>query len=105
MTLSPGQKVQPNRSMRISPGGFSAFCSSILSALASFSSGNFVLGRWLADATNRAGDFLANRVNAVYFLDPRLELDPKKTDVKAFVAAAMTWAKGTDKRLRLYAPH
>src|ERR1700724_206363 len=31
MTLSPGQKVQPNRSMRISPGGFSAFCSSILS--------------------------------------------------------------------------
>src|ERR1700719_5381302 len=31
MTLSPGQKVQPNRSMRTSPGGFSAFCSSILS--------------------------------------------------------------------------
>src|SRR6201982_1847352 len=31
MTLSPGQKVQPKRSMRISPGGFSAFCSSILS--------------------------------------------------------------------------
>src|SRR6266404_7161930 len=31
MTLSPGQKVQPNRSMRISPGGFSAFCSSMLS--------------------------------------------------------------------------
>ncbi len=27
----PGQKVQPNRSMRISPGRFSAFCSSILS--------------------------------------------------------------------------
>jgi hypothetical protein len=71
-------------------------------ALASFSSGNFVLGRWLADATNRAGDFLANRVNAVYFLDPRLEIDPKKTDVKTFVAAAMTWAKGTDKRIRLY---
>src|SRR6266436_2694355 len=31
MTLSPGQKVQPNRSMRISLGGFNAFCSSILS--------------------------------------------------------------------------
>src|ERR1700741_265093 len=31
MTLSPGQKVQPNRLTRISPGGFSAFCSSILS--------------------------------------------------------------------------
>ena len=29
MTLSPGQKVQPKRSMRISPGGFSAFWSSI----------------------------------------------------------------------------
>src|SRR5437660_4664181 len=31
MTLSPGQKVQPKPSMRTSPGGFSAFCSSILS--------------------------------------------------------------------------
>src|SRR5271165_5691364 len=31
MTLSPGQKVQPKRSMRTSPGGFSAFWSSILS--------------------------------------------------------------------------
>src|ERR1700747_135345 len=31
MTLSPGQKVQPKRSMRTSPGGFSALCSSILS--------------------------------------------------------------------------
>src|ERR1700751_1367668 len=30
MTLSPGQNVQPKRSMRTSPGGFSAFCSSIL---------------------------------------------------------------------------
>src|SRR5215831_6688016 len=30
MTLSPGQNVHPKRSMRISPGGFSAFCSSIL---------------------------------------------------------------------------
>ena len=27
MTLSPGQNVQPKRSTRISPGGFSAFCS------------------------------------------------------------------------------
>ena len=72
-------------------------------ALASFSSGNFVLGRWLADATNRAGDFLANRVKAVYFLDPALELDPTKTDVKAFVDSAMKWAPaGTDKRIRLY---
>src|SRR5205807_8311810 len=31
MTLSPGQKVQPKRSMRISPGGFSAACNSIFS--------------------------------------------------------------------------
>ena len=31
MTLSPGQKVQPKRSTRISPGGFSAFCSSMFS--------------------------------------------------------------------------
>src|SRR5580693_5115344 len=31
MTLSPGQKVQPIRSMRTSPDRFSAFCSSILS--------------------------------------------------------------------------
>src|SRR5580692_2566588 len=31
MTLSPGQNVQPKRSMRISPGEFRAFCSSILS--------------------------------------------------------------------------
>src|SRR5215831_3792158 len=27
MTLSPGQKVQPKRSTRISPGGFNAVCS------------------------------------------------------------------------------
>jgi hypothetical protein len=72
-------------------------------ALASFSSANFVLGAWLADATNRAGDFLAKRVNAVYFLDPVLEVDPKMTDVKAFVDSAMTWSDaGTDKRIRLY---
>src|SRR5215469_8321884 len=31
MTLSPGQKVEPKRSMRMSPGGLSACCSSILS--------------------------------------------------------------------------
>src|SRR5215471_3613696 len=31
MTLSPGQNVQPKRSMRVSPGGFSAVWSSILS--------------------------------------------------------------------------
>src|SRR5215472_16895021 len=30
MTLSPGQKVQPKRSTRISPGGFNAVCSSML---------------------------------------------------------------------------
>ena len=30
MTLSPGAKVQPNRSTFLSPGGFSAACNSML---------------------------------------------------------------------------
>ena len=70
-------------------------------ALASFSSGNFILGRWLADPTNRAGSFLSNIVTAVYFLDP--VLDPSaKVDVNAFIASALTWAGTADKRIRLY---
>lgn len=72
-------------------------------AIASFSSGNFYLGRWLAKASNVNGNFLSNVVSAVYFLDPILETDPKKTDVKTFVKAAMEWAaKKADKRIRLY---
>ena len=59
-------------------------------AIASFSSGNFILGRWLANPANRAGSFLSNIVTAVYFLDPVLA--PGKIDVNTFVASALTWA-------------
>jgi hypothetical protein len=69
-------------------------------ALASFSSGNFYLGRWLADPANRAGNFLSNIVTAVYFLDPIL--NPPNTDVNTFIASALTWAGSADKRIRLY---
>jgi hypothetical protein len=69
-------------------------------AFASFSSGNFFLGRWLANPANRAGSFLSNVVTAVYFLDPIL--DPKHTDVNTFIKSALTWAGTADKRIRLY---
>ncbi len=72
-------------------------------AIASFSSGNFFLGRWLANPTNRAGSFLSNVVTAVYFLDPML--NPGKTDVNTFIASALTWAGTADKRIRLYMRH
>src|SRR5262249_25124961 len=69
-------------------------------AIASFSSGNFFLGRWLADPANPAGSFLSNVVTAVYFPDPML--NPGKTDVNPFIASALTWAGTADKRIRLY---
>jgi hypothetical protein len=69
-------------------------------ALASFSSGNFYLGRWLADPKNRSGNFLSKIVTAVYFLDPIL--NPPRTDVNTFIASALTWAGKADKRIRLY---
>jgi hypothetical protein len=72
-------------------------------ALASFSSGNFILGRWLQKTANLSGDFLKKTVNAVYFLDPLL--DPKAmVDVNTFIPSALNWEKksGTDKRIRLY---
>jgi hypothetical protein len=71
-------------------------------ALASFSSGNYILGRWLKNAANLSGDFLKKTVNAVYFLDPIL--DPGKVDVNTFIPSALNWEakSGTDKRIRLY---
>ncbi len=69
-------------------------------AMASFSSGNYYLGEWLADPANRNGNFLTNVVKAVYFLDP--PLNPGKEDVDAFIASAQTWAGAGDKRIRLY---
>jgi hypothetical protein len=71
-------------------------------ALASFSSGNIILGSWIASESNRNSDFMQNTVKALYFLDPAL--DPRNPpDVNAFIPSALLWAKSsTDKAVRLY---
>jgi hypothetical protein len=70
-------------------------------AMASFSSGNFFLGELLADADNRATNFLKNVLKAVYFLDPAL--GPPIEDVNTFINSATLWAADNpDKRIRLY---
>lgn len=71
-------------------------------AMASFSSGNYFLGELLADAGNRATNFLKNVLKAVYFLDPAL--DPRSPeDVNTFINSATLWAQDNpDKRIRLY---
>jgi hypothetical protein len=71
-------------------------------AMASFSSGNYFLGELLADAGNRATNFLKNVLKAVYFLDPAL--DPGSgEDVNTFIKSATLWAKDDpNKRIRLY---
>jgi hypothetical protein len=71
-------------------------------AMASFSSGNIILGSWIAPESNRNSDFMQNKVKALYFLDPAL--DPKHPpDVNTFIPSALEWAKsGADKAVRLY---
>ena len=72
-------------------------------ALASFSSGNYILNKWLSSPANVSGDFLTKTVNAVYFLDPILWPD-HPPDVNDYVKSAQDWATatGADKRIRLY---
>lgn len=72
-------------------------------AIAAFSSTNFVLRDWLNDSTNRNGNFLSNTVRALYFLDP-----PPSTEESDLIADCITlallWAGSDDrdKRIRLY---
>ncbi len=69
-------------------------------ALAAFSSGNYLLTDWIKNDDNLKGDFLKKTLRAVYFLDP------PEIAVEGCVAAALKWAdKATDPRIRLYSQY
>src|SRR5262249_41395069 len=69
-------------------------------ALAAFSSANYKLTEWLGNATNLRGNFLVNKLKAVYFLDP------PKIAVDGCITAALKWAeKASDARIRLYSQY
>jgi hypothetical protein len=65
-------------------------------AIATYSSANYVIVDWLNATRNLTSTFLNNTVRAIYFLDP--------PDVGSCVRAGRSWAsrKGSDKRVRLY---
>jgi hypothetical protein len=69
-------------------------------ALASFSSANREVRKWLENETNLKGNFLLNTLKAVYFLDPPADV------VGKCIAAALKWAeKAGDARIRLYSQY
>jgi hypothetical protein len=65
-------------------------------AIATYSSANYVIADWLNAPRNLKSTFLNNTVRAIYFLDP--------PDVVGSVKAGRAWASrpGSDKRVRLY---
>lgn len=75
-------------------------------AVAAFSSGNFILNNWLKDPDKRTSHFFSSIVSAVYFLEPlrNAKKDGKWVDVlDGFVTSALEWSKkNADKRIRVY---
>ena len=76
-------------------------------AIAAFSSGNFILNNWLKDPAKRKSNFFSKIVSAVYFLDPlrNAVIDGKSVDVlNEFIRSANDWATENppDKRVRVY---
>jgi hypothetical protein len=72
-------------------------------AIAAFSSGNYILRKWLSDSENTAGKFLSSTVHALYFLDP--PPDKKGLDlINDCIKFSLAWAGGAErnKRIRLY---
>ena len=64
-------------------------------AIAAYSSANYVLTDWLKREGNRSSSFLQNTVRALYYLDP--------PDINDSIKWALTWAGANgDKRIRLY---
>ena len=76
-------------------------------AIAAFSSGNFILNNWLKDPAKRKSNFFSKIVSAVYFLDPLRNAlkDGQSVDVlNEFIVSANDWATENppDKRIRVY---
>jgi hypothetical protein len=65
-------------------------------AIATYSSANYVIVDWLMAKRNLTSTFLNDTVSAIYFLDP--------PDVDGSVSAGRSWVvrAGSDKRVRLY---
>ena len=69
-------------------------------ALAAFSSGNYLLAKWLASEKNRKGKFLLYSLKAVYFLDP------PKPAIDGCISGALKWAAtASDARIRFYSQY
>jgi hypothetical protein len=73
-------------------------------AIAAYSSGNYILRRWLNDPANVAGDFLSKTVQALYFLDPPPDKEKSFDLINDCVSFSLAWAgdPGRDKRVRFY---
>src|SRR6516225_10758668 len=79
MTLSPGQKVQPKRSTRISPGGFNAVCSSML-----------------RERTEAAPIHRAQHLDVAYGIEPEALRDALPHDSQQ-LSDAFFWVRRVDK--------
>lgn len=74
-------------------------------AIAAFSSGNFILNNWLKDPAKRKSNFFSKIVSAVYFLDPLRNTKDGIDVLGPFISSAIAWAtdpQNQDKRVRVY---